>query len=56
MKSVVIEKRFCGPPKSANGGYICGLLAAHIDGHAEITLLAPPPLDQRLDIVAGTWS
>jgi hypothetical protein len=53
MKSIVIEKRFCGPPKSANGGYVCGLLAAHIDGHAEITLLAPPPLGQRLDIVAG---
>jgi hypothetical protein len=53
MKSVVIEKRFRGPPKSANGGYVCGLLAAHIDGDAEITLLAPPPLDQRLDIVAG---
>src|SRR5262245_39066055 len=53
MKSIVIDKRFCGPPKSANGGYVCGLLAAHIDGHAEITLLAPPPLGQRLDIVTG---
>jgi hypothetical protein len=53
MKSVVIENRFCGPPKSANGGYVCGLLAAHINGDAEITLLAPPPLGQRLDIVAG---
>jgi hypothetical protein len=53
MKSIVIEKRFCGPPKSANGGYVCGLLAAHIEGNAEVTLLAPPPLDQRLDIVAG---
>jgi hypothetical protein len=53
MKSVVIEKRFCGPPRSANGGYVCGLLAAHIDGDAEITLLAPPPLGQRLEIVAG---
>jgi hypothetical protein len=53
MKSVVIRKRFCGPPKSANGGYVCGLLANHIDGDAEITLLAPPPLDQWLDIVAG---
>jgi hypothetical protein len=51
--SVVIEKRFCGPPKSANGGYVCGLLAAHIDGDAEITLLAPPPLDLPLDLVAG---
>src|SRR5438128_1766437 len=53
MISVVIEKRFCGPPKSANGGYVCGLLAAHIDGDAEITLRAPPPLGQRLDLVAG---
>ncbi len=53
MKSVVIEKRFCGPPNSANGGYVCGLLAAHIDGDAEITLRAPPPLGQRLGIVAS---
>jgi hypothetical protein len=53
MKSVIIEKRFCGPPRSANGGYTCGLLAAHIDGDAEVTLLAPPPLGQRLDVVVG---
>ena len=53
MKSVMIEQRFCGPPKSANGGYVCGLLAAYVDGDAEITLLAPPPLGQRLDIVTG---
>ena len=53
MKFVAIEKRFCGPPKSANGGYACGLLAAYIDGNAEITLLAPPPLGEPLSIVAG---
>jgi hypothetical protein len=53
MTYVVIKNRFCGPPRSANGGYVCGLLAACIDGSAEVTLLAPPPLDQRLDIVAG---
>jgi hypothetical protein len=53
MKSVVIEERFCGPPKSSNGGYACGLLAAHIDGDAEVTLLAPPPLGRPLAIVAG---
>jgi hypothetical protein len=53
MQSIVVEKRFCGPPKSANGGYVCGLLAAHVDGDAEITLLAPPPLGQRLDLVAS---
>ena len=53
MNSVVIAQRFCGPPQSGNGGYVCGLLAAHIDGSAEISLLAPPPLDQPLDIVAS---
>jgi hypothetical protein len=53
MKSIVIEKPFCGPPKSANGGFVCGLLAAHIDGDSEITLLAPSPLGQRLDFVAS---
>ena len=56
MPSVLINKRFCGPPKSANGGYVCGLLAAHIHGDAEVTLLAPPPLDQPLDIVAREQS
>ena len=54
MTSIVIEKRFCGPPKSANGGYVCGILAGHVDGSAEVILLAPPPLDQRLDIVVGS--
>src|SRR5690242_7380491 len=53
MTSVVIDKRFCGPPNSGNGGYVCGLLAAHLDADAEVTLLAPPPLDERLDIVTG---
>jgi len=52
MSSIVIANRFCGPPNSANGGYVCGLLAGHIDGSAEVTLRAPPPLGQRLDVVA----
>ena len=48
--SVVIERRFRGPPESANGGYACGLLAARLDGGvaAEVTLRAPPPLDREL--------
>jgi hypothetical protein len=51
MESIVIDQRFCGPPKSGNGGYVCGLLAGHIDGSAEITLRAPPPLGRPLDII-----
>jgi hypothetical protein len=42
--SLLIAPRFCGPPGSANGGYACGLIAAHLDGQAEITLRQPLPL------------
>ncbi len=52
MPSITIDNRFCGPPNSGNGGYVCGLLAGHIDGSAEITLRAPPPLGRSLDVVA----
>lgn len=47
-ESVVIERRFNGPPDSGNGGYTCGLLARSIDGVAEVTLRQPPPLDVEL--------
>jgi hypothetical protein len=52
MPSITIDKRFRGPANSGNGGYVCGRIARHIDGGAEITLRAPPPLEQRLDIAA----
>jgi hypothetical protein len=58
MTSILIDKRYCGPPNSGNGGYVCGRLARHIPGAAEVTLRAPPPLDKPLDAVAmdgGTW-
>lgn len=47
---VIIEKRFCGPPASGNGGYSSGRLASFIEGPAEITLRAPPPLDTPLRV------
>jgi len=53
MQWIMIEKRFCGSPNSANGGYVYGLLARHIDASAEITLRAPPPLGHRLGFVAS---
>ncbi|WFU75893.1 hypothetical protein [Bradyrhizobium sp. CB2312] len=58
MTEIIIARRFCGPPNSGNGGYVCGRLARHIPGAAEITLRAPPPLDTPLDAVAaedGAW-
>jgi hypothetical protein len=42
--SLVIPSRFCGPPGSGNGGYVCGRIAAYIDGPATVTLRRPPPL------------
>ena len=48
---ITIPQRFCGPPKSGNGGYVCGLLAGYVHGDAEITLRLPPPLERALDVV-----
>lgn len=58
MTEIIVDKRYCGPPNSGNGGYVCGRLARHIAGPAEVTLRAPPPLDTPLDAIAaddGTW-
>jgi hypothetical protein len=51
-----IDRRFCGPPDSGNGGYTCGLLARALGGPAEVTLRLPPPLERELRIeqAAGT--
>jgi hypothetical protein len=47
---IVIERRFRGPTESGNGGYTSGLVARFVDGPAEVTLRAPPPLDTPLDV------
>lgn len=49
-KTVVIDARFCGPPNSGNGGYVCGIVADFIEGPAEIMLRQPPPLDKPLEV------
>jgi acyl-coenzyme A thioesterase PaaI-like protein len=48
--SLIIAPRFCGPPDSGNGGYVCGLVAGHVDGPAEVTLRLPPPLGKPLAV------
>jgi hypothetical protein len=50
-ESILIPGRYNGPPGSANGGYTCGLVAAHVDGDAEVTLRLPPPLDTPLALI-----
>ena len=50
MTEVVIDKRFCGPKTSGNGGYAAGLFAQMIDGPAAVMLKAPPPLDTPIGL------
>jgi hypothetical protein len=53
MATLSVESRFNGPTTSGNGGYSCGLLAAHVDGPAAVSLRSPVPLDTPLDLVHG---
>jgi hypothetical protein len=50
-ETVVIDRRFRGPPESANGGYASGLLAQRLEGAVEVTLRAPLPLGEDLQVV-----
>ena len=48
---VRVDRRFCGPPDSGNGGYVAGLLARTLgSSDCEVTLKLPPPLDRDLSI------
>ncbi len=49
-EQVTIDRRFRGPPDSANGGYVCGLLAGFLDTPAEVTLRRPPPIERPLTV------
>jgi hypothetical protein len=50
-ETVVIAERFHGPPRSGNGGYVCGVAAAFVGDAAEVSLRAPPPLETPIDVV-----
>lgn len=52
MNQIIIENRFHGPPNSANGGYVCGRLAAFTGGPATVRLMRPPPLDVAMTVHA----
>ena len=49
-EQIVVEPRFCGPDGIGNGGYVCGRVAAFIDGAAEVTLRKPAPLGEPLSV------
>jgi hypothetical protein len=44
MPALTIPSRFCGPSGSGNGGYVCGRIAAYMEGPVTVTLRQPPPL------------
>jgi hypothetical protein len=59
VASIVVDERFNGPPHSANGGYLSGLLAAFFEdigeerAAVEVTLRSPPPLGVPLEVVVS---
>lgn len=52
-ETIIIDKTFCGPTESGQGGYVSGLLGQFINGPAEVTLRVPPPLEQPLAVKRG---
>ncbi len=50
LRTVSIPARFNGPPISAHGGYSAAIAGLAIDGPAEVTLHAPPPLETPLTL------
>ena len=47
---LIIAPRFCGPPGSGNGGYVCGRIAAYLDGSVAVTLRRPSPLATAMTV------
>jgi len=50
IPALIIPSRFCGPPASGNGGYVCGRIAGYADGPVTVTLRRPPPLDTPMAV------
>lgn len=54
---ITVDARFCGPPRSGNGGYVCGRLADRLAATRPVAvrLKAPPPIGRamRVDSTAG---
>lgn len=53
-ETITIDRRFCGPPVSGNGGWTAGAVAELLDGSAEVTLRRPPPLDTPMTVARPT--
>lgn len=49
-RQMKIAPRFRGPAASANGGYVSGRLAQHLQGPVIVRLTKPPPLNTAMDV------
>ena len=50
-ETIRIDRRFCGPPDSGNGGYVAGVVARELGGsNVAVTLRLPPPLDRDIEL------
>ncbi len=47
---IEVDQRFNGPLHSGQGGYSCGLAAAHVPEPAQVTLRRPVPLGEPLEV------
>jgi hypothetical protein len=50
VETFSIERRFRGPARSGNGGYVCGRIGRHVPGTATVRLAIPPPLETPLQV------
>jgi hypothetical protein len=51
VRTLTVAGRFCGPPGTANGGYLAGRLAARLPSPAvSVRLRRPTPVDRALDV------
>lgn len=51
MKTLIVPRRFCGPTGTANGGYICGAIAALAPYSVTVRLIKPAPVETELLVV-----
>lgn len=53
MSEIIVPRQFRGPPITANGGYICGVLSNAVGGRGTAMLRAGVPLDTAVTLVPG---
>lgn len=51
LGEITIARSFHGPKDSGNGGYVCGRLAAFLEGTIRVHLYVPPPLEVPMTVL-----